>query len=552
MPTDPRRAMAWLIVGTLALRLLWAATLEPSNDEAYHWLYTVHPALSYFDHPPMTAWVAQLGLALCGGWVHPLSLRLGFVLMFAGSTWMLYRWTARFFGGWAGVYAAVGLNLSAYYTAAGGAFALPDGPFLFFALLTYWQASLALFGAALSPPPLAGGLGGRGNWELQSPSLLTPLPPGEGGISENKINILNWLLVGVGFAGALLSKYHAVFLPAGVVVYVLITPGMRRVLWSPGPYLAVLIGAVGFLPVVIWNANHDWASIRFQAGRAAGQTFQPLGVLVWAVGPVLYLLPGIWFALVREAVPRVWRFGRVTGIERLLICLFAVPLGFFLVVACRRADVLLHWNLIGFVPLYVLAGKRWAEWTVTNSKRARFGLRFMAVGVLLLVVGSWLHIHFGLIRIPGKDPTDDIAGWKSVAAGLEARGLLADPSRFLITNRWHDSGQLAFAVRNRLPVVCYNSIDARGFAFWSQPEDWVGKSGYFVLVNNFDDERSKLDPTAPQEVEWVLKETRGFFRSVTLAAKFPMTRGGRPWREVRVFQCDDQLRPFPFTYTATK
>ena len=514
MPTDPRKAILWLILGTLALRLTWAATLEPSNDEAYHWLYTVHPALSYFDHPPMTAWVARAGLALCGGWVHPLSLRLGFVLMFAGSTWMLYRWTARFFGGWAGVYAAVGLNLSAYYTAAGGAFALPDGPFLFFALLTYWQAGEALF------------------------------PQGRGGLR-------NWLLVGVGFAGAMLSKYHAVFLPAGVVAYLLVTPGMRRVLLSPGPYLAVLIGAVGFLPVIIWNANNEWASFKFQGGRAVGLRFRPEGIAAWALGPVLYLLPGIWFALVREVAPRAWRFGRTTGVERLLICLSVVPLTFFLAVSCLRW-VLLHWNLIGFVPLYVLAGKTWADWTVTNPTRARLGLRFMSVAVLLLVVAVWVHIHFGLAHPPGKDPTDDVAGWKSVAAELEARGLLADPSRFLITSRWYDSGQLAFAVRNRLPVVCYNSLDARGFAFWSKPDDWVGKSGYFVLVNNFDDVRGHSDPAAPEEAEQVTKELREFFASVTLAAEFPMTRGGRPWREVRVFRCDTQLTPYPFTYTLGK
>jgi hypothetical protein len=363
------------------------------------------------------------------------------------------------------------------------------------------------------------------------------------------VGTANWLLVGVGFAGALLSKYHAIFLPAGVLAYVVVTPGMRRVLLSPGPYVAVLIGAVGFLPVVIWNANHDWASFKFQGGRAVGMRFRPEGVLAWALGPVLFLLPGIWFALVREAAPRVWRFGRTTGIERLLICLSVVPLTFFLAVSCVRW-VLLHWNLIGFVPLYVLAGKTWAEWTVTNPRRARFGLRFMTAGLLLLVVGVWLHIHSGLVRIPGKDPTDDIAGWKSVVAELEDRGLLADPARFLITNRWYDSGQLAFAVRNRRPVVCYNSIDARGFAFWSKPEEWVGESGYFILANNFDDERSPLDPTAPAEVEQVLSELRQFFRSVTVAAKFPMTRGGRPWREVRVFRCDVQLRPYPFTDAA--
>src|SRR5262245_45985053 len=90
----PGRAVAILIVVCLAFHLVWGAVLEASNDEAYHFLYTTHPSLSYFDHPPMTMLVAKAGILVSGGWVHPLSLRLGFVLLFAGSTWVMYRWTA--------------------------------------------------------------------------------------------------------------------------------------------------------------------------------------------------------------------------------------------------------------------------------------------------------------------------------------------------------------------------------------------------------------------------------------------------------------------------
>ncbi|MGL6095807.1 MAG: hypothetical protein ACRC7O_08445, partial [Fimbriiglobus sp.] len=89
--TGSTTATLVLIVVSLGLRLGWNAAMEASNDEAYHFLYTVHPALSYFDHPPMTMWVEAAGLVACGGWVHAFSLRLGFALLFAGSTWVLYR-----------------------------------------------------------------------------------------------------------------------------------------------------------------------------------------------------------------------------------------------------------------------------------------------------------------------------------------------------------------------------------------------------------------------------------------------------------------------------
>ena len=64
--TPGRMLWAWILVST-ALRLIWAGAIGPGNDEAYHYLYAVHPAWSYFDHPPMMAVVAWLGMHLCGG-----------------------------------------------------------------------------------------------------------------------------------------------------------------------------------------------------------------------------------------------------------------------------------------------------------------------------------------------------------------------------------------------------------------------------------------------------------------------------------------------------
>src|SRR5437764_15296360 len=67
MGMTPRRALWVLIVISTALRLLWAAVLEAGNDEAYHYLYAVHPDLSYFDHPPMLMLTERVGMMSAGG-----------------------------------------------------------------------------------------------------------------------------------------------------------------------------------------------------------------------------------------------------------------------------------------------------------------------------------------------------------------------------------------------------------------------------------------------------------------------------------------------------
>ena len=124
----PRHALWALIALSMALRLTWAASLGPGNDEAYHYLFAVHPDWSYFDHPPMLAVVERVGLMLnsiIGGQADSvLGLRLGFILLFAGSTWLMARLGTRIYSEWAGFFAAFLLNVSAYHTAAAGAFGL--------------------------------------------------------------------------------------------------------------------------------------------------------------------------------------------------------------------------------------------------------------------------------------------------------------------------------------------------------------------------------------------------------------------------------------------
>jgi 4-amino-4-deoxy-L-arabinose transferase-like glycosyltransferase len=525
----PTRALWVLIAVTFVLRVLWGAALPGTNDETYHFLYTTHLNLSYFDHPPMTMWVAKLGILMCNGWVHQVSLRLGFTLLFAASTFVMYRWTARWYGEWAGFYSALLLNLSGYYALAGG-FALPDAPFLFFALCTFWALGEAVQGQVAEDQSKHSTVRSeeRGNEETKRShglisSLLTP---------HSSSRLLPWVWVGLGFGAALLSKYHGIFLPAGAVLYALVTPGARRLLWSPGPYLAVIIGFAMFSPVLIWNANNGWASFVFQGGRAVGGGFNPLGLLAVFGGPIAYLLPWVWGLVVWQLVKRVRHFQSVEGMDRLIVCLAVVPMAFFTVVGCSRW-ILLHWPLIGYVALMPLAGAAWAEWAAADRVWSRKRIALMATALLLAADCGLMQARYGVVNFPGKDPMADASGWESVADELEARGLVDEPHTFLMTCRWYDSGQLAFSLRERVPVLCYNPGDARGFAFWSKPQDWVGWNGIYVTTSDNPIEVKVLEP---------------FFKRVEFVTEFPMTRGGNPFRTIRVYRCVEQIHPFPFTY----
>ncbi|MEJ2479921.1 MAG: glycosyltransferase family 39 protein, partial [Acidihalobacter sp.] len=51
-----RRLFYAALAATLILKLLFAAFLPMTGDEAYFVVWGMHPALGYYDHPPMVGW----------------------------------------------------------------------------------------------------------------------------------------------------------------------------------------------------------------------------------------------------------------------------------------------------------------------------------------------------------------------------------------------------------------------------------------------------------------------------------------------------------------
>src|SRR6202011_5554965 len=112
-----------------------------------------------------------------------------------------------------------------------------------------------------------------------------------------------WAMAGLAWGGAMLSKYYAVLLPGGVLLYFLVRPSARHCLRMPGPYLALALGLAVFSPVILWNAAHGWISFTFQGARAGGFHGFQLGMLVEAlVAQLLAFFPWIWVGLVAALI----------------------------------------------------------------------------------------------------------------------------------------------------------------------------------------------------------------------------------------------------------
>ena len=201
---------------------------------------------------------------------------------------------------------------------------------------------------------------------------------------DNPDRLPPWLGLGVAWGGAMLSKYHAVLLPVGAVLYLILRPQARRCLRKPGPYLAVAIGIALFSPVIGWNASNGWASFLFQGGRALASTGLRPDHLAVAVGAeALYLFPWLWAGLVVILVrltrrgPWDWDDGETFLVSQ------AVPALMLFHAVASFQRIMPYWPLFGFVSLIPLLGRDWAQALEARPAALR---RWLAVATVTPVV----------------------------------------------------------------------------------------------------------------------------------------------------------------------
>jgi len=412
----PCGAAALVILAATALRVVLAASIGLSVDESYSVAISRQLDWSYVDHPPLHVWIVGLSARALGS-ERALVLRLPFVLLFAGSSALVFALTRRLAGARAGFWAVLALSLTPLYTLAIGSWILPDGPLVCCALLTVW-----LTVRALDAP--------------RSRAALT------------------WAAVGASAGLTLLAKYLAVFPLAGLAVY-LLGRDRRRVLATPGPWIALAIALVAFVPVLTWNAAHGWISFAFQGARARPEGLSLARLALDWSGQLAYLLP--WTAAgLTWALLSALRQGPRSP-EWLFPCLAVAPVACF-AVAPLWMNVLPHWPAIGWLFAYPLLGAKLARWELRHPRAlTRGALAAAAACVLILAVAAGQSATGFLGRLsPGfdaRDPTVEMLDWHELRQAIATRRLLR-PGMFIATVSWIDAGKIDYALGGRVPVLC--------------------------------------------------------------------------------------------------
>jgi 4-amino-4-deoxy-L-arabinose transferase-like glycosyltransferase len=482
----------WVIIATsFVIRLALAAWLPAGNDEAYYYAYALNPSLSYFDHPPVVALLAGFGPAITGI-AGPFTIRLGAIVLFVATSLLFYRLARSFTDERGAFFALLALNCCPLTILGACAAVLPDA-----SLAICWTGALLILRRIL----------------LTEESTPT-----------------DWTAAGVLSGLAMLSKYHGFLLPGLLGMYLLIY--RRDLLKTPWPHVYGVVALAVFSPVLIWNAQHDFVSFRFQGARAGGGGLSLKYVAMTIGGQLGYLTPMI-------AIPMAWIIGRSIrnlwrdkdAQWRFYLFFGSAPVLVFMFIGLTR-KILPHWTLAGFVLLMIPFG-RWLGnvWHGTLWKRASVIASGVVIAALLFVLS--LHWTNGTLQsaIPAKgDETIATVGWDAVNDYLTKHDLGPEDA-FLFTHKWFHGGHVALATQGAYDVMCFNANDGRGFSVWDSALNNVGRDGVVICTSTFE-----ADP----------RERYGaYFERIEGPEDVEVSRGGIMVKKIRFYICRSLTTRYP-------
>lgn len=472
----PLIAAAVVIAAMTALRVIYASLTELRTDEAYYWTWSKESALSFLDHPPMIAWFIRFGTAIFGD--------TNFGVRFAGVLAMLVTQL---------LLADIVRRVTHDVRAIVFAVLMPEAALYYGLLTAKVSPDIALIPFAVAMV-----------WAL---------------VRLVESNDARWWLAAGAFAGlALLSKFTAIMLLPAVAAFMLVPDWRVRWLRSPYPWLAALIAVVLFLPVLIWNAGHDWASFRFQFVRAAAIHEMSLRTL----GEFISLQFGlVGFILLPVALTGValtaWRgYREREPVAILLSTSVLVPFLYFLwkSLTLRVGDTwpMFLWP-VGFAATAInIARMPYEGWsarmiglTIGWAKAAvASGIAFVVIVFLYYVATPW--------NLIGRtDPVGGEAGYERLVERTQAE-LQNIGATWIATTDYRTYAMLRWYFNGRLPVV---QINERGrFQGFRDPgiAEIAGHTGLYVARE-------------PDDMDAIWSTT-------TAARREPLERVDRSWRGI--------------------
>ena len=480
-PCDRTSSPRWfwgLLIATTLWHILAAVRLNLCLDEGYYHYWSLFPQLSYFDHPPFTAWSMSL---------------LGHV--FGNSLWSVRFWPVAS----AAAFALTGRALVGRMFASAEA-ANRAGILLLLAPIFIGN------GLIMTPDTFLGLF-----WALALYCTWRAL--------DGDAHLGWWIATGVCVGLGLLTKYNMILFFPGMGLFWLLAPGQRLRIFL-GALVSGLVALLIFTPVLVWNAQHDWISFRFQLGHGFSRnTHSSLSNILYYIGGLFLLatplLGGLCF----------WSCGKGVGSpqrqKRFLAAFFWIVVLFF-GYSSLKASGQMNWAMLAFFSGILLVAQEWPGY-------AR-GWRIATVGLLL--VGDALMMTYALLpaQLPGgarwsecdRRRAHEFFGAKEIAQAVQAK-FQESGADFLCASSHQVLGRLSFYAPE-LRAILWQPQAGRYRYPWINDRQWAGKTALWATQKQHREDIQKyfqeVTPLGTLEIAYnpTHKETLYFY----------LARGYRP------------------------
>lgn len=461
--TKPVDAALALILAVSVVRAVYVLFLSPYalvEDEAHYWEWALRLDWSYYSKGPGVAWSIWLATSILGDAEGV--IRLPAVIASGVLALAVARITAR-----------------AYH----------DQPWKHHA--AFVAAALVFLTPAYQLPAILMTIDGPyiACWALACWALLTTFVPIDTTRRQtrNAALLAFALFLGLGF----LYKYTILLILPGLVGFLLVNRKRAAMPSVPSIAIATFIALASLAPVIIWNAQNDWVTVKHLAGHLGlawgDQPLAPSDTGGWSYNPswtlelvgtqlgiagLTIILAAIGVAHARKNTLETARTG-----ESLMLWLALPILAFYLLVTLFT-DAETNWPIAGYLTLIPFAARVIAQ--RAGKASARLWKANVVLGVLAGIILARLDLAAAGARAAGLEGVN--AGRLLSGPGMgDDFALLSaqlasetDQEPFIVAAHYARASILAYYLPDRPSVVYSASPYAGGRK--SQQDFWPDTS----------------------------------------------------------------------------
>jgi len=442
-----------------AVRLILITKIDLIPEEAYYWQWSRHLSLSYYDMSPMIAYTIAL-TTFFGKLNSQFFVRLGAPLISLSLSFFVFIALKKITGKtlhsliWAVLLNAIPIfNIGSV-------------------LIVYGNLQMLFFSLTVL--------------------LLIYLI-----ITEKNYY---WYLIGISTGFALLSKYTAVFIYLIVFIFLLLSKKYRKYFLRKEPYLAFLISAVMFAPVIIWNYSNDFVSFRHLLTLSGG--YKNFGIFLYnfflfIISQTGIISPFLFIIIIFAAFAGMYLgLKEKNDIYTVLSAASLVPFLYF-VYQCTKTTVQPNWPVFLYFPAFLLAFllsfRLYGALTSNGMKKVMlyfYGLSFatgLVFSIIIFIAPNYpVFSPFVNIKI-SKSPLRDIMGWKKMGAEVSKILKEHENDRLLIASRrFQTASELAYYVKGKPQTYSFNYfIRNNEYSLWNDFKNKKGRNFLYVINTKY-------------------------------------------------------------------